>query len=166
MRAKTNAIRVLDRAGIDYTVAHYGLSMENFSAEAVADQLGLPAGQVFKTLCARSNTDICVFAIVPGGAELDLKKLARSASFKKIELVAVREVETLTGYPRGSVTVMAARKRFPVFVDHSIHDWNSIAVSAGTGGLQVILSPDDYITVTRAISAPIATPREKPSSSP
>lgn len=166
MRAKTNAIRVLDRAGIDYTVAQYDLSMENFSAEAVADQLGLPAGQIFKTLCARSNTGTCVFAIVPGGSELDLKKLARSTGFKKVNLVAVCEVETLTGYPRGSVTVMAAKKRFPVFVDDSIHDWDSIAVSAGTRGLQVTLSSDDYMTVTRAISAPIATPREKPSSSP
>jgi Cys-tRNA(Pro)/Cys-tRNA(Cys) deacylase len=91
-----------------------------------------------------------------------MKKLARASGFKKIELVPVREVESLTGYVRGSVTVMAARKRFRVFVDESIHDWDSIAVSAGMQGLQVMVSPDDYIAVTAASAAAIA--RSSPAS--
>jgi Cys-tRNA(Pro)/Cys-tRNA(Cys) deacylase len=132
--------------------------MEAFSAEAVADQLGLPRQQVFKTLCARSNTGTCIFAVVPGGSELDLKKLARVSGYKKIELVPVREVEGLTGYTRGSVTVMAAKKRFQVFVDDSVHDWESIAVSAGMQGLQVMLPADDYVAVTAASVAAIARP--------
>ncbi|GBE25239.1 cys-tRNA(Pro)/Cys-tRNA(Cys) deacylase YbaK [bacterium BMS3Bbin02] len=158
VRARTNATRVLDRMEVDYTVVEYDLSMENFSAEAVANELGLPAGQVFKTLCARSNTGACIFAVVPGGSELDLKKLARVAGFKKVELVAVRDVDQLTGYQRGSVTVMAAKKRFPVFVDDSVHAWGTIAVSAGLKGLQVMLSPDDYVRVTGATVAAIARP--------
>lgn len=154
---KTNAMRILDRAGIGYTTAVYDLTLEEFSAEAVAECLGVPYGQVFKTLCVRSNTGECVFAVVPGGSELDLKGLARTAGYKKVELVPVREVELLTGYPRGAVTVMAAKRQFPVYVDETVNDWDSIAVSAGIRGLQILLTPDNYTTVTRAMTATIAT---------
>ena len=109
---KTNAMRALDAATVNYSVHEYALAEDEFSAVAVADQLGLPHGQVFKTLCVQASTGEYCFAIVPAGSNLSLKALAKAAGHKKVEMVPVRDVRAVTGYPRGSVTVMAARKIF------------------------------------------------------
>ncbi len=104
--AKTNAARLLDQLGIRYELRPYEVDPDDLAAETVAGKIGLPPEQVFKTLVARCRNGI-VMAVIPGDRELDLKALAATAGEKKIELVAVKELQALTGYIRGGVTALA-----------------------------------------------------------
>ena len=151
--AKTNAARLLDTLGIAYELRAYDVDPDDLSAETVARKVGLPAEQVFKTLLSHTNTGEHLFAVIPGDAELDLKKLAHAAGAKKAELASLKDVEPLTGYIRGGVTVMGARKPFPAFADETIELFDVISVSAGLRGLQLILSPADYLRAANAILA-------------
>ena len=148
--AKTNAARLLDSLGITYELRAYEVDPEDLTAISVARKIGLPAEQVFKTLLSHTNTGEHQFAVIPGDSELDLKKLAHAAGAKKAELASLKEVEPLTGYIRGGVTVMGARKPFPAFADETIELFDVISVSAGLRGLQVILSPADYLRASAA----------------
>ena len=148
--AKTNAARLLDGLGIAYELRPYEVDLEDLTAISVAKKIGMPAEQVFKTLLAHTNAGEHVFAVIPGDAELDLKKLAHAAGGKKAELAALKEVEPLTGYIRGGVTVMAARKPFPAYADETIELFDLISVSAGHRGLQLVLSPADYLRASEA----------------
>ena len=154
---KTNAARLLDALQIVYELRPYEVDPEDLSAISVAQKIGMPPEQVFKTLLTESNVTSGkpdhLFAVVPGDAELDLKKLAHVSGHKKLEMAALKQVEPLTGYIRGGVTVLAARKPFPAFADETIQLFDRISVSAGQRGLQLILSPDDYL---RAASATLA----------
>lgn len=150
---KTNAARLLDSLGIAYELQAYEADTEDLSAISVARKIGLPAEQVFKTLLTRTSSGEHLFAVIPGDAELDLKKLAHAASAKKIELASLKEVEPLTGYIRGGVTVMAARSGFPAFADETVELHEVISVSAGQRGLQILLSPADYVRATAATLA-------------
>jgi Cys-tRNA(Pro)/Cys-tRNA(Cys) deacylase len=158
--AKTNAARLLDSLGITYELRAYEVDPEDLTALSVARKIGLPAEQVFKTLLAQTNDSASVksgiehlFAVIPGDAELDLKKLAHAAGAKKAELASLKEVEPLTGYIRGGVTVMAARKPFPAYADETIELHDLISISAGQRGLQLLLSPADYLRATNATLA-------------
>jgi Cys-tRNA(Pro)/Cys-tRNA(Cys) deacylase len=151
--SKTNAARLLDSLGITYELRSYEVDPEDLTAISVARKIGLPAEQVFKTLLSHTNSGEHLFAVIPGDSELDLKKLAQAAGAKKAELASLKDVEPLTGYIRGGVTVMGARKPFPAFADETIELFDVISVSAGLRGLQVILSPADYL---RASSATLA----------
>ncbi len=153
--AKTNAVRLLDAAGVRYELRPYDLGGAGFSAEAVADALDVAHGEVFKTLAARSTEGACL-AVVPGGTELDLKALARAAGTRKMEMVPVVELVGLTGYRRGSVTALATKRPLPTYLDESSLDHDRIAVSAGAEGLQVLLAPQDYVEVTGAVVAKIS----------
>jgi Cys-tRNA(Pro)/Cys-tRNA(Cys) deacylase len=148
--SKTNAARFLDTLGISYQLQAYEVDLDDLSAVAVARKIGLPPEQVFKTLVAQTSPQGHVFAVIPGDAELDLKKLAAAAGAKKAELVALKEVEPLTGYVRGGVTVMGARKPFPAYVDETIELFDLVSVSAGHRGLQLLLAPGDYLRATQA----------------
>ena len=148
---KTNAARYLDSLGIHYELREYALEGEEFSAILVAEKIGLPAEQAFKTLLCVTSDREHVFAIVPGNAELDFKKLAHAAGVRKAEMVAVKEVQPLTGYVRGGVTVFGAKKDFPVYADETLELFDVISVSAGTRGTQIVLSPADYIRASRAV---------------
>lgn len=151
--AKTNAARLLDGLGINYELRAYEVDPEDLTAISVARKIGLPAEQVFKTLLAQTNTGEHVFAVIPGDAELDLKKLAHAAGAKKAELASLKEVEPLTGYIRGGVTVMAARKPFPAYADETIELRDIISISAGQRGLQLLLTPADYLRAANATLA-------------
>jgi Cys-tRNA(Pro)/Cys-tRNA(Cys) deacylase len=151
--AKTNAGRLLDSLGITYELRAYEVDPDDLSAISVALKIGLPPEQVFKTLLAQTNTGEHLFAVIPGDAELDLKKLAHAANAKKTEMASLKEVEPLTGYIRGGVTVMAARKAFPAYVDETIALHDTISISAGQRGLQLLLSPPDYLLATNAVLA-------------
>ncbi|MDR3738332.1 MAG: Cys-tRNA(Pro) deacylase [Terracidiphilus sp.] len=153
--SKTNAARLLDSLGIAYEVRTYEVDPDDLSAIAVARKIGMPAEQVFKTLLTRSATGPAAhfFAVIPGDAELDLKKLAHAADVKKVELASLKDVEPLTGYIRGGVTVMAARTAFPAFADETIELFDTISVSAGQRGTQIILAPADYLRATSATLA-------------
>jgi len=146
--AKTNAARLLDSLGIAYEVREYEVDPEDLSAIAVARKIGLPAEQVFKTLLTKSSNGEHLFAVVPGDCELDLKKLAAAAEVMKVELASLKEVEPLTGYVRGGVTVMAARTQFPAYVDETIELFNVISISAGLRGVQLLMAPADYLRAT------------------
>ena len=150
---KTNAARYLDSLGISYELREYAVDPEEFSAVIVAEKIGMPPEQVFKTLLCVTSDREHVFAVVPGNAELDFKKLARAAGTRKTEMVSLKEVEPLTGYIRGGVTVFGARKDFPAYVDETIELFDLISVSAGTRGTQLVLSPADYLLASKATLA-------------
>jgi Cys-tRNA(Pro)/Cys-tRNA(Cys) deacylase len=151
--SKTNAARLLDSLAIPYELRAYEVDPDDLTAISVARKIGLPAEQVFKTLLAHTNTGEHVFAVIPGDSELDLKKLAHAAGAKKAELASLKEVEPLTGYIRGGVTVMAARKPFPAFADETIELHDIISVSAGQRGLQLLLTPADYLRASQSTLA-------------
>ncbi|MEO6982564.1 MAG: Cys-tRNA(Pro) deacylase [Edaphobacter sp.] len=150
---KTNAARLLDSLKIVYELRAYEVDPEDLSAISVARKIGLPPEQVFKTLLAQTSDGNHLFAVIPGDAELDLKKLAHIAGAKKADLVSLKEVEPLTGYVRGGVTVMAARKPFPAYADETIELFDLISISAGQRGLQLLLAPADYLRATEATLA-------------
>lgn len=150
MATKTNAARLLDSMGIAYSLHEYDVDPEDLSAETVARKVGLPLEQVFKTLVVRGDRTGVFFAVVPGNCELDLKATAKLTGDRKVEPVSLKEVQPLTGYIRGGVTVLGAKKAFPVFADETIELFDLISISAGQRGLQIFLAPADYL---RAINA-------------
>ena len=153
---KTNAARLLDAQGIAYEVREYEVDPDDLMAESVAKKIGLPAEQVFKTLVARGDKNGICFAVVPGDQQLDLKALAHLTGDKKIDTVPLKEVQPLTGYIRGGVTALAAKKNYPVFADETIELFDVISVSAGIRGAQLLLAPADYLRVTSAKVGAIA----------
>ncbi len=152
---KTNAARILDSLGIRHELREYAVDEEDLSAEAVAHKVGLPAEQVFKTLVCRGDRTGPLFAIVPAGAELDFKSAAKMSGDRSVEMVPLREVQPLTGYVRGGVTVLGARKPFPAFADETIELFEVISVSAGIRGTQILLAPADYLRATDARVGPL-----------
>lgn len=153
---KTNAARLLDSLSIPYEVREYEVDPDDLTAESVAAKVGLPAEQVFKTLVARGDKHGVCFAVVPGDQQLDLKALAHLSGDKKIDTVPLKDVQPLTGYIRGGVTALAAKKIYPVFADETIELFDVISISSGMRGAQILLSPSDYVRVTKATLGPIA----------
>jgi Cys-tRNA(Pro)/Cys-tRNA(Cys) deacylase len=147
---KTNAARLLDQLKIPYELRAYEVDPNDLTAISVAHKIGLPPEQVFKTLLTTTTEKEHLFAIIPGDSELDLKKLAHAAGTRKVELASLKEVEPLSGYIRGGVTVLAAKKLFPAFADETIELFDIISISAGQRGLQIILTPADYLRATNA----------------
>jgi Cys-tRNA(Pro)/Cys-tRNA(Cys) deacylase len=150
---KTNAARILESLAIPYTLQEYEVDPDDLSAIAVARKIGLPVEQVFKTLLTTTGPDQYAFAVIPGDAELDFKKLARAAGARKAEMVSLKDVQPLTGYIRGGVTVFGAKKDFPAFADETIELFDFISVSAGQRGVQILLAPQDYLRVVNATVA-------------
>ena len=159
MPAKTNAARYLDRLGIGYELREYEVDPNDLAAETVAAKIGLPAEQVFKTLVAQGDRNGPVMVVIPGDHELDLKALAAAAGERKIQLVPVKELQALTGYIRGGVTALAAKRDFPVFVDETIELFDVVSVSAGIRGVQTLLAPADYLRATKGTIARLAIPK-------
>ena len=150
---KTNAARLLDQLKIPYELRAYEVDPNDLTAISVAHKIGLPPEQVFKTLVTVTSDKEHLFAIIPGDSELDLKKLAQAAGTRKAELASLTEVEPLTGYIRGGVTVLAAKKPFRPFADETIELFDIISISAGQRGLQLLLAPADYLRATNATLA-------------
>jgi Cys-tRNA(Pro)/Cys-tRNA(Cys) deacylase len=157
---KTNAARLLDQMGIHYELREYEVDPDDLAAETVAAKIGLPPEQVFKTLVARGDRNGVCMAAIPGDQELNLKALAATAGERKIQLVPVRELQTLTGYIRGGVTALAAKRDFPVFVDETIELFDVVSISAGVRGRQILISPADYLRATKGRLAPLAEPKK------
>ena len=156
MTHKTNAVRLLEQLGIKYEVREYEVDPEDLAAETVAVKIGLPPGQVFKTLVARGDRNGVCMAVIPGNSELDLKALAAASGNRKIQLTPVKDLQSLTGYIRGGVTALSTRKAYPVFVDETIELFDVVSISAGIRGMQILLSPQDYLKTTRAVLATLA----------
>ncbi len=149
---KTNAARLLDKLGISYKLRTYELDPEDLSAETVAIKIGLPLEQVFKTLVMHGDRNGHLFAVIPGNTEADEKAVARLSGNRRVQMVPLKEVQPLTGYVRGGVTVFGAARAFPVFVDETVELFDVISVSAGQRGVQILISPADYL---RAASATV-----------
>jgi Cys-tRNA(Pro)/Cys-tRNA(Cys) deacylase len=154
---KTNGARFLESLGIRFELLEYEVDPEDLSAITVAKKIGMPPEQVFKTLLTTGGHADYVFAVIPGDAELDFKKLARAAGLRKAEMAPLKDVQPLTGYIRGGVTIFGAKKAYPVYVDETAILFAKISVSAGTRGTQVILTPDDYLRAASALAVPVAT---------
>lgn len=141
MATKTNAVRLVQQAGIPCREAFYEFDEQDLSGGHAAQAIGMPEEQVFKTLVARGEkTGINVFCI-PVCCELDLKKAAKAAGDKNMELVAVKELLGLTGYIRGGCSPVGMKKHYPTFIDETCTLWDEIAVSVGARGHQMIVPP-------------------------
>ena len=141
MATKTNAVRLVEQAGIACRERFYEYDEKDLNGNHAAAAIGMPGEQVFKTLVARGEkTGINVFCI-PVCCELDLKKAARAAGDKNMEMVPVKELLTLTGYIRGGCSPVGMKKKYPTYFDETAELWDEIAVSAGARGHQMILPP-------------------------
>ena len=150
MATKTNAVRLVEQAGIPCREAFYEFDEKDLSGLHAAQAVGMPPEQVFKTLVARGEkTGIHVFCI-PVCCELDLKKAAKAAGDKNMELVAVKELLGLTGYIRGGCSPVGMKKKYPTHFDETCILWDTIAVSAGERGHQMILSPEALASLAAA----------------
>lgn len=150
MASKTNAVRLVQQAKILCWESYYEYDEKDLSGLHAAQAIGMPAEQVFKTLVARGEkTGIHVFCI-PVCCELDLKKAAKAAGDKNMELVPVKELLGLTGYIRGGCSPVGMKKKYPTHFDETCILWEEIAVSAGERGHQMILPPEDLITLLGA----------------
>jgi Cys-tRNA(Pro)/Cys-tRNA(Cys) deacylase len=156
---KTNAVRLLDSLGVRYELREYAVDPEALDAESVAQKIGLPPEQVFKTLVVRGDRNGVCLAVVPGNSELDEKALARLTGDRKIEMVPLREVQPLTGYIRGGVTALAAKRQYPVVLDETAELFDLISVSAGVRGMQILVAPADYLAAVDGATGAIARDR-------
>lgn len=161
---KTNAARMLDRAGIGYELIPYEVDEQHLDAEHVAAQLGENIEQVFKTLVLRGDRSGILVCAIPGGRELDLKAVARMAGSKSVALIHVRELLDTVGYVRGGCSPIGMKKKFPTFIDDSCLRFDYIYVSAGVRGMQLRIRPADLVYVTQGIPASLCTPTGKSAS--
>lgn len=151
MAAKTNAVRILEQLGIAYRLREYPIADDqHLDAVSVANLVGMEPESVFKTLVARGDRHGPCMTVLPGPATLDLKALARASGDRSVSLLALKEVTPLTGYVRGGVTALGAKKTLPVYLDETALLFDEIAVSAGRKGLQILLAPADYVRATHA----------------
>ena len=159
MSAKTNAVRILDGLGISYELREYEVDPEDLAAETVARKIAMPVEQVFKTLVVEGDRFGVCLAVIPANYQLDLKALAKQTGDRKLDTVALKDVQPLTGYIRGGVTALACKKDYPVYVEEIAQLFDVISVSAGMRGLQILLRPEDYIRAVNGVYAAIS--REK-----
>lgn len=153
---KTNGMRILDSLGIRYETREYEVDPNDLNAEHVAQAIGLPPEQVFKTLVARGDRHGILMAVVAADAEVDFKALARLSDNRHVDLVSLKEVQPLTGYIRGGVTALACKRDYPVYVDETIELFDVISVSAGVRGTQILLAPSDYLLAAKATAGAIS----------
>jgi Cys-tRNA(Pro)/Cys-tRNA(Cys) deacylase len=154
--SKTNAARLLDQAGVHYELRQYPVNEEDLSAPHVAQAIGMPPEQVFKTLVVRGDRTGVLLACIPGNSELNLRSLAAASGNKKVDLVPVKEVLGLTGYIRGGVSPIGTRKPYRLYLDETADLWDVISVSAGLRGTQMLLAPVDLARVVDAQRCDIA----------
>ena len=143
--AKTNAARLLDAAGISYSLVPYQVDEEHLEASHVAQQLGEDLDRVFKTLVLRGDKNGLFVCVVPGSMEVDLKVAARISGNKNCAMIHVKELLPLTGYIRGGCSPIGMKKPFPTFIHESALLWDTIYVSAGVRGLQICIQPQAFI---------------------
>lgn len=147
---KTNAMRRLDAARIPYRVMEYTVDENDLSGTHIAEQIGLPYAQVFKTLVAKGDKTGSVVFCIPCDAEIDLKRAAALTGNKKIEMIHVKDLLALTGYIRGGVSPIGMKKKFPTYIDESCLSHEEITVSSGQRGAQLLLSSAALVKFTEA----------------
>ncbi|EGP5587517.1 TPA: Cys-tRNA(Pro) deacylase [Enterococcus faecium] len=145
---KTNAIRMVEQKKIPYTEHEYEWDESHLSASSVAEQLPESQSRIFKTLVAVGNVTGPLVAVIPGEAELNLKKLAKVSGDKKVEMLHLKDLEATTGYIRGGCSPIGMKKLFPTYLDQIAESYEQIIVSAGRRGLQMELAPQDICALT------------------
>lgn len=153
---KTNAVRLLDRERVAYELRSYEVDESDLSVERAAEKLGMAPETVFKSIVAVGETTGPIFALVPAGTHVAPRLLAAASGNKRVEVAPLKDVLELTGYVRGAVTPLAAKRPYPVFVDETVELWERVGVSGGQRGLEVVLAPADLVRVTGARLADIA----------
>lgn len=142
---KTNAMRLLSQAKLSFRTTEYDYDENDLNGMHAAEAIGMPPEQVFKTLVAHGDKcGILVFCI-PVCCSLDLKKAAKAAGDKKVEMIAMKDLLPLTGYIRGGCSPIGMKKPYPTYIDETAVLYDEIAVSAGARGQQIILAPQDLI---------------------
>jgi len=146
----TNAMRILRSLGVPFDVASYPVGEEHVDAVSAARELGVPPEIVFKTLVARNEKAEPLVFCIPGPSELDLKKAARAAACRKVELVPLKDLTALTGYVRGGCSPVGMKKKYPTWIDEIAIAYDRIYVNAGARGLQIIVSPAELCRAAQA----------------
>lgn len=154
---KTNAARLLDKAKIRYNLIPYEFDENDLAAWHVADSLGQDISRVFKTLVLQGDKTGYIVCVVPGNCEVNLKALAKVSGNKKVEMIAMKDLLSVTGYIRGGCSPIGMKKRFPTYLHLTALDFPTIYISAGVRGLQFEISPDDLISFVTATVADVAT---------
>ena len=145
---KTNAMRMLDSAGLDYGMASYEYDESDLSGVHAAEELGVSPDIVFKTLVTRGDGNAFFVFVIPVAESLDLRKAARVSGNKKIEMIHVKEILDVTGYIRGGCSPIGMKKQFPTYIDETAMLYERIYFSAGKRGVQIILDPSELAEVT------------------
>ena len=139
---KTNAMRMLDKAKIEYRTKEYEVDESDLSGSHAADMMGVDHGSVFKTLVLKGEKMGYLVCCIPVDAELDLKKTARAAGDKKVEMIPMKDLLAVTGYIRGGCSPIGMKKKFPTYIEETAVLFDEIAVSAGVRGAQIIINPE------------------------
>ena len=157
---KTNAVRELERLKIPVSTIEYEVDEDDLSAVHAAENSAIPLERIYKTLVLRDCEHVkdLLVAVIPGAYELDLKRLAALAGKNKVEMIHMKELFALTGYVRGGCSPLGMKKKLPTFLDETAESFDTIAVSAGKRGLQMIVRPDDLIRAANARVGQIARP--------
>lgn len=148
--SKTNAVRILEKAGIDFTLQSYPIDPNDLSGEHAARSIGIPIEQVFKTLVligAKGGHFVCV---LPCHETVDLRLAAQAAGEKKVEMIAMKDLLAITGYVRGGCSPIGMKRPFPIFLDETALLFDKIAISAGARGMMSLLSPTALVDITKA----------------
>ena len=153
---KTNAARLLDKAGISYKLIPYEFDENDLAAQHVADSLGQDIARVFKTLVLHGDKTGYIVCVVPGNGEVDLKALAKTSGNKKVEMIAMKDLLSVTGYIRGGCSPIGMKKRFPTFFHTTALSFETIYVSAGIRGLQIEIAPRELIDFVNGSIAEVA----------
>ncbi len=147
---KTNAMRLLDSAGITYSMASYDYDESDLSGVHAAKELGVSEDIVFKTLVTRGDGNAIFVFVIPVAESLDLKKAAKASGNKSIEMIHVKEILDITGYIRGGCSPIGMKKAYPTFIDETAILSEKIYFSAGKRGVQIILDPEVLAEVSNA----------------
>ena len=147
---KTNAMRMLDKAKINYEALEYSYDDNDLSGVTIAKSVGLPCEMVFKTLVAKGDKTGPVVMCIPVDKEINLKKAASVTGNKKVEMIHVKDLLNLTGYIRGGCSPIGMKKKFPTFIEKSAENFEKITVSAGIKGCQLLVSVNELINFTDA----------------
>ncbi|MBE5976479.1 MAG: Cys-tRNA(Pro) deacylase [Paenibacillaceae bacterium] len=146
---KTNVMRMLDKAGISYDTREYTVDEQDLSGSHAADMLGVDHGSVFKTLVLKGDKTGYFVCCIPVDAELDLKKTAKLTGDKKVEMISVKDLQSVTGYIRGGCSPVGMKKQFPTWIDASAENYTDIVVSAGIRGQQIVIAPRKLVIFIR-----------------
>lgn len=149
-KGKTNAMRLLDAAGVPYKIHEYESKDGKIDGVSAAAKIGVDPRHVFKTLVAKGVNGLYVF-VLPVEDELDLKKAARAAGEKKVEMIPVKDIQKQTGYIRGGCSPIGMKKQYPTFVDVQAKEKSFIVVSAGKIGMQMELAPETLQNTVNAV---------------